>query len=105
MAHRATMSFAEFEEQFINSPDNFLPVYTSIKEDDDGIFRPAVVMEMVVSYRLMDGKILFLTVNCDTKEQLTTVLDWARKAALRLGEEASEYARRCETGYMKHIQW
>lgn len=101
---RKTISFDQFTEHWINAPFNYVPVDVSIVEDEDGTFRPAVNMDMIVAYRLDDGKVLILTVEVDTPEQIDAIMVWCRKAAEWLRNETVRKAGDPD-GYRKLIQW
>lgn len=82
-----TITFETFEAEFIHGPWGYLPVDIGITETHEGEFLPSILLEMIVRYRLPDGKILFLTVTFDNQEQLDRILAWVRKAAEQLKSE------------------
>lgn len=101
---RESMSFSDFEEQWINAPFGYVPVHVAIIEDDDGVFRPGVDMDMLVNWRLGDGKVLFLTVEVETPEQLDIIMAWCREAADWLRDEIVKTTND-PWGHRKLIKW
>ncbi len=93
------ISFKDFEDNFINSPDGYLSVWFSFsnpKEDpdfpeadepEDSIPERLILkMDMMVPSRLSDGKVKFLQVIIDTKEQYEKSIKYLRNTQQLLHE-------------------
>ena len=64
---------------FINHAEGgYYPVYSSFDEDDESNLLKVVQMDMICEWRLEDGKIKFLEVSFETKEQLNEIIAYLK---------------------------
>lgn len=82
---------------------NWVPLDVAIEEDDDGVFRPGVVLDLVVPWRIGDGAIVIATVQVESEEQIDLIMDWARRAAENFREELAEKSK--DLFCRDHIVW
>lgn len=94
---REDISFTTFKENFIKQPDGFFPVYSAIKENDDG-YQSVVEMDMICEWRLTDGKVRFIEVPFSSDEEyeeikgyLKVTADLLNKAILENIDGLEEY--------------
>lgn len=78
---RKEYDFAEFKEHFINQPDGYFPVYSEFREDQDGNYVKILKIDLICEWRLSDGKILFIQVPFETKEQFNEIIEYLKIAA------------------------
>lgn len=78
---RQQMTFADFQRQFIERPDGYFPVHTSLDEDNNGDQQKILCIDLICEWRLTDGKVLFLSVSFDTQAQFEEIRAYLVTAA------------------------
>jgi len=93
---RDTIDFDTFKEHFIDQPDGYFPVYASFEEVDDedmpedAQYYKVVELDMICEWRMPDGKVKFIQVPFETKEQLEAIVAYLHVAAGLLHEAISK---------------
>ncbi len=96
---RDTLTFEEFDEHFIQSPDGLFPVYSGLEEDDDGEYLKVMQVDMICEWRmsefsitnlLTDDKVKFIAVPFETKEQFDKIMEYLKVAADLLNQAILE---------------
>jgi hypothetical protein len=77
---RDRISFEDFKNSFIAQPDGYFPVYSCLDEDYEGEPLRVFRLDMICEWRLTDGKVKFLEVPFDTKEQFDEMVAYLRVA-------------------------
>ncbi len=89
---REKISFGDFEKRYLAQPDGYLSVWFSFErsqqeESYEGTSTCLFLeMDMVSPHRLEDGKIRFLSVQIDTKEQAEKAVRYLRETQRLLNE-------------------
>jgi hypothetical protein len=74
------VDFKTFREEYMsNAEGGYYSVYSVIKEDDFG--NKVVKMDMICNWRLTDGKVKFIAVPFETKEELNEITTYLRLCA------------------------
>lgn len=88
---RARLNFADFKTAYMSSSGfGYYPVYVSLTESSDSVFLPIFNLDMICEWRLPDGKIKFIQVPYETKEEFEEMKEYLRKAAEALCKAITE---------------
>ena len=86
-----SISFEDFKENYIAHADGgYYPVYAWFDEDDESNNLKVVQMDMICQWRLGDGKIRFLEVPFETKEELNEIIAYLKACLQYLHNDISE---------------
>ncbi len=78
---RDRISFEDFKKNFIAHPDGYFPVYSCFNEDYHGEELRVLLLDMICEWRLTDGKVKFVEVPFETKEQLDELIAYLHLTA------------------------
>ncbi len=84
------ISFQDFEEHYINKPDGYFPVYAYFDECSESGYRKVVKLDMICEWRLHDGKVRFLQVPFDTKDEFEQIIGYLRETERLLSKAIDE---------------
>ena len=92
---RDYVPFDVFKENFIDHPDGFFPVYSSLEEnddeDDDREYNKVVELDMICEWRLPDAKIKFIAVPFETDEQFNEIMAYLHVTAGLIHEAITKH--------------
>jgi len=78
---RDRIDFKTFKKNFVEEFGGWFPVHSSIHEDERGNFHQIVEMDMIVEWRLDDGKVRFIEVPYETEEEYQEIKGYLKVAA------------------------
>src|SRR5689334_23000379 len=83
---RQAFDFASFKKNFIEQPDGYFPVYSSLDEDENGKSLRVLQMDMICEWRMTDSKVRFIEVFFDTEEEFNQLVEYLKETARLLNK-------------------
>lgn len=97
---RETIDFDSFKQHFIEAQWGYFPVCSAITENEK-----SVEIDLICEWRLSDGKIKFVVVPFETKDQLAQIVAWLFSGAEILKKEIDRHIVEHVVVESKNLNW